>query len=40
MSPTSSDTSELEKWVGFKPNTSVESGVAQFVDWYKDFYKI
>jgi UDP-glucuronate 4-epimerase len=37
---TSSDTSELEKWVGFKPNTSVESGVAQFVDWYKDFYKI
>jgi UDP-glucuronate 4-epimerase len=37
---TSSDTSELEKWVGFKPNTSVESGVAQFVDWYRDFYKI
>ena len=37
---TSSDTSELAKWVGFKPNTPVESGVAQFVDWYKDFYKI
>lgn len=37
---TSSDTSELEKWVGFKPNTPVESGVAQFVDWYRDFYKI
>ena len=37
---TSSNTSELEKWVGFKPNTPVESGVAQFVDWYRDFYKI
>ena len=37
---TSSDTSELEKWVGFKPNTSIEIGVKKFVDWYKDFYKI
>ena len=37
---TSSNTSELEKWVGFKPNTPVESGVAKFVDWYRDFYKV
>ncbi|MDA9140746.1 NAD-dependent epimerase [Gammaproteobacteria bacterium] len=37
---TSSDTSELEKWVGFKPDTSIEIGVKKFVDWYKDFYKI
>ena len=37
---TSSDTSELEKWVGFKPNTPVKFGVAKFVDWYRDYYKI
>jgi UDP-glucuronate 4-epimerase len=37
---TSSDTSELEKWVGFRPNTSVEIGVQKFVDWYRDFYKV
>ena len=36
---TSADTSALEKWVGFKPSTSVENGVANFVDWYKKFYK-
>ena len=37
---TSADTSELEKWVGFKPDTSVKFGVAKFVEWYRDFYKI
>ena len=37
---TSADTSELEKWVGFKPNTPVETGVKRFVDWYRDFYKV
>ena len=37
---TSSDTSELEKWVGFRPNTPVEIGVKKFVDWYRDFYKV
>ncbi len=37
---TSADTSELERWVGFKPNTPVEMGVKRFVDWYRDFYKV
>tara|TARA_B100001109_G_scaffold253414_1_gene251124 strand:+ start:538 stop:1545 length:1008 start_codon:yes stop_codon:yes gene_type:complete len=37
---TSADTSELEKWVGFKPNTPVEIGVKRFVDWYREFYKV
>ena len=35
---TSADTSRLDEWVGFKPNTPVAKGVKSFVDWYKDFY--
>ncbi len=36
---TESDTKSLEKWINFKPNTSVEDGISKFVDWYKEFYK-
>jgi UDP-glucuronate 4-epimerase len=32
------DATELEKAVGYRPQTSVESGVRQFVDWYREFY--
>ena len=35
---TSADTSELNQWVNFKPNTSIEEGVKRFVDWYKTYY--
>ena len=35
---TSADTSALEDWIGFKPNTSLKKGVEQFVHWYTDFY--
>ena len=35
---TSADTSELNQWVNFKPNTSIEEGVKQFVGWYKNYY--
>ncbi len=37
---TSADTSELKEWVGFKPNTPIKEGVANFVKWYRDFYGI
>lgn len=37
---TSADTSALFKVIGFKPQTSVEEGVARFVAWYKDFYRV
>ncbi len=37
---THADTTALENYVGFRPNTSVEDGVASFIDWYKDFYKV
>ena len=35
---TAAETSELEKWVNFKPNTSVKEGISNFIDWYKNFY--
>lgn len=35
---TSADTSELNHWVNFKPNTSIKEGVKRFVDWYKNYY--
>ena len=37
---TAADTSELEDWVSFKPNTSVKEGVAKFVAWYREFYRV
>jgi UDP-glucuronate 4-epimerase len=36
---TFADSSALEK-VGYKPSVSVEDGVKQFVDWYRDFYQV
>jgi len=35
---TAADTSALEAWIGFKPNTSVQDGVHRFVNWYREFY--
>lgn len=37
---TSADTTALYQVIGFKPKTSVEEGVASFVDWYKGFYPV
>lgn len=38
VAATNADTSRLDDWVGFKPNTPVREGVAQFVKWYGDYY--
>lgn len=35
---TYADTTELDQWSGFKPDTSVQEGVARFVEWYREFY--
>jgi UDP-glucuronate 4-epimerase len=35
---TAADTTALESWIDFKPNTPVQQGVARFVDWYRQFY--
>jgi UDP-glucuronate 4-epimerase len=37
---TAANTAELDAWVGFKPNTPVKVGVARFVEWYRNFYKV
>lgn len=37
---TAADTSALEAWVQFKPNTPVKEGVARFVAWYRQFYGV
>jgi len=37
---TSADTEALFDAIGFKPQTGVEEGVKNFVDWYRDFYRV
>lgn len=37
---TYADVSDLERDIDFKPSTSIEEGLARFVDWYKDYYKV
>tara|TARA_Y100000766_G_C18895127_1_gene600548 strand:- start:630 stop:1685 length:1056 start_codon:yes stop_codon:yes gene_type:complete len=37
---THADTTELEKYINFKPNTNVENGIQKFIDWYKDYYSL
>ena len=36
---TAADISKLNEWVGYKPYTSIEKGIANFVKWYRDFYE-
>jgi UDP-glucuronate 4-epimerase len=36
---TYADTSKLEQYTGFKPNTSLERGIKEFTSWYKEYYK-
>lgn len=37
---TMADVSELEQATGFRPRTSVEEGIARFVKWYRQYYRI
>jgi UDP-glucuronate 4-epimerase len=34
---TAADVGDLEKAVGFRPNTPLEEGVKKFVDWYRSY---
>jgi UDP-glucuronate 4-epimerase len=36
---TYADVEELSRDVGYAPSTPVETGIAKFVDWYRDYYK-
>ncbi len=37
---TYADVDDLVDAVGFKPKTSIEEGISNFVDWYRSYYKI
>ena len=37
---TYADVDDLMRDVGFKPSTSIETGIENFVSWYKEYYKI
>lgn len=36
---TSADTSKLESWVDFKPAVNIQTGIMEFVKWYREYYK-
>ena len=37
---TYADVDDLMKDIGFKPKTSIEEGIAKFVEWYKEYYGV
>ncbi len=37
---TFADTSLLENWINFRPTTSIENGISNFINWYKNYYEI
>ena len=37
---TYADTAELRQWTDFQPATPVKQGVARFIDWYRDYFKV
>jgi UDP-glucuronate 4-epimerase len=37
---TYADVDDLIKDVGFKPETDIQVGIAKFIEWYKNYYKV
>jgi len=37
---TYADIDDLNRFIGFKPNTPIEEGILNFVNWYKDYFNI
>ena len=37
---TYADTAPLERDFGYRPNTPIETGIARFVAWYRDYYDV
>ena len=37
---TMADVSELQAAVGFRPATQVEEGIARFIGWYRNYYRV
>ena len=40
VAATESDSSQLQEWINFKPNTTIREGIKKFIKWYKEFYGI
>jgi UDP-glucuronate 4-epimerase len=40
VAETFADVEELMRDTGFSPSTSIEDGIASFVSWYRDYYKV
>ena len=37
---TTADTSALERDMGYRPETTVEEGLARFAQWYREYYQV
>lgn len=37
---TAADTSALQSWIQYKPNTSIAEGIYRFVEWYREYYGV
>jgi len=37
---TAADISDLARDVGFSPDTPIEIGIARFVEWYREYYRV
>ena len=37
---TYADIDDLERDINYRPSTSIDKGIENFVDWYKDYYKV
>ena len=40
VTETFADVGDLMRDVGFRPHTSLEDGIRDFVAWYRDYYKL
>ena len=40
VADTSANCDDLARDVGYRPSTPVETGVARFVEWYREFYGV
>ena len=40
VAATNADVSRLQDWAGFRPQTKVEDGIARFVEWYRQYYRM
>ncbi len=40
VAATESNSTKLEEWINFKPNTPIKVGIRKFIKWYRDFYNV